>query len=229
MQKTVIIVAGGLGLRMNSELPKQFLPINDLPLIFHTIRTFHTYDNNLRFLIALHPNYFKLFLSLVEKHTPGIRYELTQGGDTRFQTVKTALQQVTDEEIVAVHDAVRPFVSHPVIRECFSIAEQKGNAIPVVGVIDSLRVADQKGNRPVNRSEMRIVQTPQVFQSKILRAAYQQNYHPSFTDDATVLETLGISINLVEGNSENIKITTPDDLLFAEYRLNQTKKGDIFS
>ena len=223
MHKYAIIVAGGKGERMGSELPKQFLEVQGKPILIHTIEKFKTTFQDIEIILALPENQIDFWEELcVLHHFPFSPKRVVKGGKTRFESVKNALELVTEVGLVAIHDGVRPLVSSETIKKCFLHAKDKGNAIPVVDVVDSLRhVSKQEGtNKSVTRSCYKAVQTPQCFNSEIILKAYQQDFSPAFTDDASVVEKLGEAINLVEGNTENIKITTQQDLLLAEVLLS---------
>lgn len=222
MQQYVIIVAGGSGRRMKSDIPKQFIEINGIPIIIKTIRCFLEYNKAIRIIICVHTNYKPYLENLL------IKFELNEkeilialGGETRFDSVKNGLQFVDDDAaIVGIHDAARPFVSAQTIGFCYDTAATKGNAVPCISVNESLRKISNNINSSVNRNEYKIIQTPQCFLASKIKKAFTQPYITSFTDDATVLEAMGESINLVEGNPENIKITSPFDLIVASAILN---------
>jgi 2-C-methyl-D-erythritol 4-phosphate cytidylyltransferase len=216
MKKTAIIVAGGSGTRMKHELPKQFLLLYGVPVLMHTITCFYTYDRNLELIIALPKPYREYWKDLCAEHGFEINHAVVDGGLTRFDTVKNSLAAVQYKGLVAVHDGVRPLVSRAVIDRCFAVAAEKGIAIPCIPVSESLRVQNGDRSDPVDRTPYRLIQTPQVFRWEILQKAYEGEYLPEFTDDAGVVERAGFAITLVEGNPENIKITTPADLLIAE-------------
>ena len=213
MQLYAVIVAGGSGKRMQTETPKQFLELAGKPVLMRTIERFKTFDDSIEIIIVLPENQIEYWTFVQKKYSFSIRHKIAKGGATRFHSVKNGLELVPEHSLVAIHDGVRPFVSADTIKRCFETAEKLGNAIPVVTVSDSLRMITNEGNIPIDRQLVRIIQTPQTFNSSIIKKAYQQEYRYEFTDDATVLETLGEKINLVEGNKENIKITTPEDLL----------------
>ncbi len=215
MQKNVIIVAGGSGSRMNSDIPKQFIPINNLPILMHTINKFYQFDKLMKIILVLPENQIDYWDKLVDIYSFKLQIEIAKGGKTRFESVKKGLAFVNDG-IVGIHDAVRPFVSLQTIDNVFKLAENLGNAIPVIPVNDSVRVLSEFGNMHFDRNNVKIVQTPQCFDVDLLKKAYLQDYNNQFTDDASVVENLGIKINLTEGNVENIKITTPFDLIFAK-------------
>ena len=206
----VIIVAGGKGLRMGSEIPKQFLPVAGKPILMRTIERFHEYDPALNIILVLPESQQAYWHQLCEEHHFDIKHQIANGGDTRFQSSKNGLALIPDDEdgVVGIHDGVRPFVSKEVIEECFETAREEYAAIPVYAVTDTLRYIDQHGGgKNVLRSDYRVVQTPQTF---------NQEYKEQFTDDASVVESLGCQVAMVEGNRENIKITTPFDIKIAE-------------
>lgn len=219
MQKTVIIVAGGNGNRMRSDIPKQFLEIDNKPILMHTIEKFYQFDNLINIILVLPENHIKYWHAIVNKYNFPIHVSLIKGGETRFHSVKNGLALVEDG-IVGIHDAVRPFVSFETIKAAYLLAELKGNAIPVISVNDSIRIINKETNNHIERDLVKIVQTPQCFDVKCIKNAYQQDFDPTFTDDASVLEKYGNEIFLSEGNSENIKITTPIDLKIANILKN---------
>lgn len=216
----VIIVAGGKGMRMGCELPKQFIPVAGKPVLMRTIERFYQFNRNLNFIIVLPQSQQAYWRSLCAEHHFTISHTVVNGGDTRFASSKNGLSCIPDDAqgLVAIHDGVRPFVSVDVIDRCFNEARTNGTAIPVVPTIDSLRQIDTETGDTftVNRSLFQAVQTPQVFDITLARKAFNQPYSDKFTDDASVIESLGIKINTVEGNRENIKLTTPFDLKIAE-------------
>jgi 2-C-methyl-D-erythritol 4-phosphate cytidylyltransferase len=216
MNLFALIVAGGTGTRMGTEIPKQFLEIAGKPVLMHTIERFHTFNKSIKIITVLPENQFGFWKELQKKYSFTISQTLAAGGTSRYVSVKNGLKEVDDNGLVAVHDGVRPLVSIETIKRCFADAEIFGNAIPVISPSDSLRMITEQGNMPVNRNFLKIIQTPQVFNAKLIRKAYLQDYSPDFTDDATLLEKTGESIHLVEGNRENIKITNPEDLIIAE-------------
>lgn len=214
--RAVIIVAGGKGIRMGVALPKQFLPVGGVPVLMRTIRAFHTFDTTMQIVLVLPAEQQEFWYRLCLEHDFNIPCVVADGGDTRFQSVKNGLMRV-EADWVAVHDGVRPFVSHEVIKRCFELAELKKAVVPVVDVVETVRELVSDGSsRTVNRDQYKLVQTPQVFETDLLRRAYAQNYTPAFTDDASVVEALGVQVALTAGNRENIKITTPFDLQIGE-------------
>lgn len=216
VEKYAIIVAGGKGDRMQRELPKQFLTIGGTPILMRTIEAFYRYQQGIKIVLVLPKSQFELWAELCEKHQFNLPYQLTEGGQTRFHSVQNGLALVPQNTLVAVHDGVRPFVSAETIENCYNMAAIKGAVIPTIEAVDSIRFFDEKGNKSVNRSLYRMVQTPQVFESTLLKQAYTQHYTSLFTDDASVVEAQGHSIFIVDGNRENIKITTPYDLIIGE-------------
>jgi len=215
MKLYAVIVAGGSGKRMGSEMPKQYLEISGKPVLMHTLERFKLFNDSIEIITVLPENQLRFWNDLQKKYSFNIPHTLVKGGKARFFSVRNGLKFVDDSALVAIHDGVRPFVSIETIKRCFDMAEKLGNAVPVIPPSDTLRMVSEKGNTPVNRLLVRQVQTPQVFNSFLIRKAYQQDYLPEFTDDATVLERTGVKINLVEGNRENIKITTPEDLIIS--------------
>lgn len=219
MEKYAIIVAGGKGLRMGGEIPKQFLPVAGLPVLMHTIRRFHTYDPNLKVILVLPKEQQDYWQELCIKYQFVDNYTLADGGATRFQSSKNGLNLIHNNAkgYVAIHDGVRPFVSVDTIARCFEAAITKKAVIPVLNVTDTLRyVSANRNSENVQRSDYRLVQTPQVFDITLIKKAYKQEENSSFTDDASVVENIGQRVEMVEGNRENIKLTTPFDLKIAE-------------
>lgn len=221
MKRFAIIVAGGKGERMGNEIPKQFIPINGIPVLMHTLRTFYTFDPSINIILVLPSSQIATWQNLCSAHNFNILHTTTEGGATRFDSVKNGLALINSESLIAIHDGVRPLVSKQTLLNCFSTAETSGSAIPVTPVVETLRKISGIESKTVDRSQYRIVQTPQIFHYQIIAKAYQQDFDPTFTDDASVVESLGIKVNLVEGNSENIKITTPPDLRIASFLLSE--------
>jgi 2-C-methyl-D-erythritol 4-phosphate cytidylyltransferase len=216
MEKTVIIVAGGQGMRFNQELPKQFFYIRDRPLLMHTIDLFYFYDRKIQIIVGIKEEFMTHWESVCEQFHFDDPHILTPGGRTRFHTVKNALPKVNPGNLVAIHDAVRPLLYRRTIDDGYAAAEKDGAALPCVEIHDSIREIKEKGSEPVRRSSFRLVQTPQVFRYDLLMKAYEQEYSEEFTDDASVIEKAGFPVTLVAGNYENIKITTPEDMVYAE-------------
>ena len=221
----VIIVAGGKGLRMGSDIPKQFLPIGGKPVLMRTIERFREYSPTLQIILVLPKAQQDYWRELCQQHNfplpqqggarGGSSYLLADGGETRFHSVQHGLALIPDDAqgVVGVHDGVRPFPSIEVIRNCYETARTAKAVIPVIPVVETLRHITE-GTKP--RGDYRLVQTPQTFDIQLLKAANRQPYNDNFTDDASVVEAFGFDITLVEGNRENIKITTPYDLKLAE-------------
>jgi 2-C-methyl-D-erythritol 4-phosphate cytidylyltransferase len=217
MKKYAIIVAGGKGVRMGNEIPKQFLILQGKPVLMHSIERFYSYDTSIEIIVVLPSSQIDYWKELCYNHHFTIKHNIIAGGEQRFFSVRNGLDAITDiNSVVAIHDGVRPLVSPETIDRCFEMACEKGNAIPAIGVVDSVRVQNTGGNEILDRNMLHLIQTPQTFQTKILKEAFLQPWHAGFTDDATVVEALGQTINLVEGNRQNIKVTTPIDLIIAE-------------
>lgn len=216
MKKFALIVAGGSGNRMKTEIPKQFIEIAGKPILMHTLLNFKNFDPEIYIVLVLPKNQLSDWKFLCQKFSFDLKYELAFGGETRFQSVKNGLDKINENGIVFIHDGVRPLVSHQTILNCYQTAKEKGNALPVIPVTDSLRFANNKENKTVAREHFFRVQTPQTFQIQKIKAAYKNASSTQFTDDASVLEETGEKINLVEGNRENIKITYPEDLIISE-------------
>jgi len=222
--RVAIIVAGGKGERMGASTPKQFLELAGKPILMHTLEKFKKADPSIEIILALPENQIDFWEELFHKYQlPKVRHQIVKGGKTRFHSVQNALKLVEEDCIVAIHDGVRPLVSVETINNCFAAAEKNGNAIPIVEVVDSLRhySKQDKTSEAVSRTCYKIVQTPQCFNSEVILKAYQQDFDKLFTDDATVVEKLGETINLVPGNRGNIKITTTEDLIIAEAFIQQ--------
>jgi len=223
----IIIVAGGKGMRMGAEVPKQFLSIGGKPILMHTIESFHEYNPELGIILVLPQSQQEYWKQLCIEHSFKVSHTIVNGGDTRFESSRNGLAAIPDEEIgvAGIHDGVRPFASKEVIENCFETARDDFAAIPVMPVTDTIRYVDkQGGGKNVMRSDYRVVQTPQVFDIQLLKQAYNADYQESFTDDASVVESLGCQATMVEGNRENIKITTPFDIIVAEALLKSKQK-----
>jgi 2-C-methyl-D-erythritol 4-phosphate cytidylyltransferase len=216
MKKFVIIVAGGSGNRMHSDIPKQFINVNGKPILFYTLKCFDNYLKGIPIILVLPEPFIDYWKSITKKNDFAIDHQVTKGGQTRFHSVKNGLELITESAIVAIHDGVRPLVSKETLNRAFQKAEKEGNAIPSIAVTESMRRVEQDNSVYVNRDNYRMIQTPQCFHSELIKKAYEQVYKEEFTDDASVVEALGVKINLVEGNQENIKITRPADLKYAE-------------
>ncbi len=216
----VIIVAGGTGSRMQSTVPKQFIEVKGKPIIIHTIEKFIEFDEFINIIVCVHKDYMSDANFMLAEYFPQRNIQMVTGGETRFYSVKNGLNCITNvNDIVGIHDAARPFVSVDTIKRCFETAAHKGNAIPVSPVFESLRMVTNGINKAVSRDDFKVVQTPQCFVVSKIKEAFEQDYSPFYTDDATVLEGIDEPIFMVEGNPENIKITNPTDLKFAELYL----------
>jgi 2-C-methyl-D-erythritol 4-phosphate cytidylyltransferase len=216
MQRSTIIVAGGSGKRMGAALPKQFLLLKDRPLLMWTIEAFHLFDSAMQLVVVLPQDHHATWQELCAAHQFTIPHTLVSGGAERFHSTLEGLKTVTHEGLVAVHDGVRPLVSLELIARCFAAAEEHGAAIPAVPISSSVRQIQDHGSHAVDRSRLRTVQTPQCFKVPLLRRAFELPYDPAFTDEATLVERLGVDVQLVDGEERNIKVTTPFDLLVAE-------------
>lgn len=222
MKYYAIIVAGGSGSRMKSELPKQFLLLNDKPVLFYTIEAFYNSDLKPEIILVLNSEYHKYWSDLCTQYNFQIPHKIANNGEQRFHSVKNALNLIEDtESIIAVHDAVRPIISNELITRSFDLAKQHDAVIPVVTSKDSVRIKHGGHTVAVNREDILLVQTPQTFKSDLLKKAYLQPFNPTFTDDASVVEKAGKSIFITEGDYKNIKITYPEDLLIAELYLKK--------
>lgn len=216
LKKFALIVAGGSGNRMNQTVPKQFLELAGKPILMHTFDAFQRFDSTIEFILVLPADQFDYWKELCTRHTFNIPHQLTAGGSLRFNSVKNGLNVIKDDGVVFIHDGVRPLVSGQTLQNCLDGTLEKGNALPVVPVTESVRFVDESDSRALDRSKYFLVQTPQTFKVSIIKAAYNQPYSEWYTDDASVLENSGTTINTVVGNRENIKITYPEDLIQAE-------------
>ena len=216
MKKHIVIVAGGKGLRMGGDMPKQFLPVCGKPVLMRTMEAFHAYDASMHLILVLPVSQQEYWKQLCEEYHFALPHDIANGGETRFHSVMNGLALVEGDGVVGVHDGVRPFVSQEVIARCYGEAITQKAVIPVIGVVETVRHLTGDGSETVPRDHYKLVQTPQVFDVALLRRAYQQPYTELFTDDASVVEALGEKVYLVEGNRENIKLTTPFDLKLAE-------------
>jgi len=221
MKTYALLLAGGKGLRMGAELPKQFLLLAGKPVLMHTLEAFHKADATTELILVLPAEHQEFWAELCTKHAFTLDHQVATGGVVRFDSVRNGLKLIKEEGLIAVHDGVRPLVSPALIQRCFAKALEKGAAIPVFELTESIRRVEGPRSFAEDRSRYRSVQTPQTFRSEILRLAYEQPFQPVFTDDAAVAEAAGYEIALVEGNRENIKITTPQDLLLAEQLLKR--------
>lgn len=217
--KYALIVAGGKGGRMGTDLPKQFLPIGGKPVLMRTLEAFYRYSSEIQLILVLPHSQQDYWLELCVKYNFTLPHLIADGGETRFHSVKNGLALIQEDGLVAVHDGVRPFVSQDVIARCYELAETKKAVVPVIGVVETVRQINENGSVTVDRDRYKLVQTPQVFDVALLKKAYEQSYTSAFTDDASVVEAFGVSVCLTDGNRENMKITTPFDLKLAEFLL----------
>ncbi|MDP2887393.1 MAG: 2-C-methyl-D-erythritol 4-phosphate cytidylyltransferase [Bacteroidota bacterium] len=224
MKKFVIIVAGGSGSRMGSEIPKQFLQLCEKPVLMHTIQVFFDFDPESELILVLPDAQKNLWKELCLKHSFSLPQQIVSGGETRFHSVQNGLKLIQEEGIVFIHDGVRPLVSRETLERCNHMAQKNGNAIPVLSINESLRKQKGLQSVSVDRTLYLSVQTPQTFRSEVILKSYLQPYQPDFTDDASVAEKAGFPIFMVEGNRENIKITNPTDLIVAEAFLQEKVK-----
>jgi len=219
-----LIVAGGKGTRIKSKVPKQFLELNGLPVLMHTILAFYRYSDKITIILVLSEDDFKAWESLCIQYNFHKPLILQRGGDSRFQSVKNGLDKIEGDGLVAIHDGVRPMVDEDIIGASFRMAAVHQSAVAAVRLKESVRIMDQDSTKAVDRSRFRLIQTPQTFQVSLIKKAYQQREDPDLTDDASVAERAGCRIALFEGSYENIKITTPEDLVIAEALMK--KKGN---
>ncbi len=211
MNNVVIIVAGGSGLRMKTEIPKQFMILGNKPVLQHTIEKFYFFNKNIKIILVLPENHIEYWKKICMEYSFSIGHQIVTGGKERFFSVKNAVDTIKNADLVAIHDGVRPCVALTTIENTFKSAAFYGNAIPSVSAIDSVRIEKDLQNFPVDRKTVKLIQTPQIFKFEILKKAYNQPYNEFFTDDASVVEKLGEKIHLVEGNRSNLKITTVED------------------
>lgn len=216
MERYAIILAGGAGTRMKTGIPKQFIPIQGLPVLMHSFKRFRDFDPKMKLIAVLPEEHISLWKDLCTEFSFDIEHQIVRGGKERFFSVKNGLQNINDDTLVAIHDGVRPFVSNDTLERVFNTAKLKGNAVPAIKLTQSLRKLDHDGSISQNREDFRLIQTPQCFNSTLIKNAYQAEYLKDFTDDASVLEHSGHPIHLVDGNPENIKITLPMDIRIAE-------------
>lgn len=225
MLKYAIIVAGGSGTRMGGSLPKQFLLLNNKPVLYYTLETFLKAYDDLQIILVLPAEYTDMGQEIIDAWFDKDRIRITTGGDTRFQSVKNGLQLINEESIIFVHDGVRCLLTTSLIHACYEKALQTGSAIPAVKSKDSVRLITEEGNDAFDRNNVMLVQTPQTFHSKILLPAFNIDYKDKFTDEASVVEAYGLKVSLVEGEETNIKITKPVDMLIAEVILSNRKQS----
>lgn len=211
-----LIVAGGKGTRIKSKLPKQFLELKGKPILIHTLEAFYRYSENITIILVLPEDDFAIWNDICKKYNFTKPVILQKGGETRFQSVKNGLEKIEGNGLVAIHDGVRPLVSEDIIGASFRLAAVHQSAVAAVRLKESIRMTDQDNTKAMDRSRFRLIQTPQTFSIELIKQAYQLKEDPTMTDDASVVEKLGHTISLFEGSYENIKITTPEDLIVAE-------------
>ncbi|MEZ4757356.1 MAG: 2-C-methyl-D-erythritol 4-phosphate cytidylyltransferase [Flavobacteriales bacterium] len=216
MDRSTILVAGGSGRRLGGPVPKQFQTVKGRPLLMWTIEAFHRFDAEMPLIVVLPQEHFDIWKALCMGHGFLVPHEVVAGGEQRWHSVKAGLAKVQGDGLVAVHDGVRPLVSTALIARCFEAADRHAAAIPVMPVVPSIRETTADGSRALDRSRLLAVQTPQCFHTDLLRKAFEQPYDPTFTDEATLVERLGVRVALVEGEDNNIKVTTPMDMRMVE-------------
>lgn len=227
MRKIALIVAGGNGSRMNSDIPKQFLLLNNKPVLYYSIKAFLDAYEDMEVILVLPAEHIGKGQEIIDGYFDNSKFKITAGGRTRFHSVKNGLSLIEKEDaIIFVHDGVRCLLTINLINECYQAALALGTAVPAVTCMDSVRMVTNAGNKILDRKKIKQVQTPQTFHSKILIPAFAIDYKDKFTDEATVVEAFGLKVNLIEGEINNIKITTPVDLIMAECLLN-AKPGNI--
>ncbi len=225
---SVVIVAGGKGSRAGGEIPKQFQLLGEKPMLMRTIEVFYNFDPAMRIVVVLANEYRDFWNELCQRHRFEIRHSIVDGGETRFHSVKNGLSQISVDQIVGIHDAARPFVTKEVIERCYREAfDFRCGIIPVVEEKNSVRLITGYENTALDRTKIRVVQTPQVFPADLLKNAYETPYLDKFTDDASVAEDAGIQIKLVKGDEQNIKITTPLDMMFADFLCKRSPFSDF--
>lgn len=218
MSISVIITAGGVGKRMGASVPKQFIPINDKPILMYTLARFYQYDPQIQLILTLPEGWVHYWENLLIENDFKIPHRIITGGAERFDSVRNALEYCSGKYI-AIHDGVRPLVSRDTLDRCFHAVRSKKAVIPVISVLESMRMVHGSGSKVVDREQFLLVQTPQCFDADLIKEAYQMTSDSSFTDDASVLESMGHRVHTVEGNRENIKITTSFDVQIAQYLL----------
>ncbi len=220
IKKYAVIVAGGQGIRMGSVIPKQFLPLLGKPMLCHAIESFAQAMPGIHLILVLPANQVGSAQTVLRSYIGNIDVTTVAGGETRYHSVQNGLKQITGEGVVFVHDGARPLISGELIMRCYEQAIEKGSAVPVIPLVESARIVDGEQSKPLDRENLRIVQTPQTFRTEVILPAFRQAYIPSFTDEATVLEAYGTTVHLIDGMPDNIKVTTPNDMIVAEALLN---------
>jgi 2-C-methyl-D-erythritol 4-phosphate cytidylyltransferase len=221
MKKYAIIAAGGSGIRMGSNIPKQYIELKGKPILWHTLDTFLKAYDDINIILVVARDYLEMGENILQYLNPRARITLITGGPTRFDSVKNGLQHVHHLSIVFIHDGVRCLLSTQLIHRCYENALEHGNAVPAISAVDSVRIQNNGGNEIIPREKVKLIQTPQTFNSEILKRGYAQSFNEAFTDEASVVERLGIRINLIAGEETNIKITRPIDLIIAEKILEE--------
>lgn len=222
-EKYLVIVAGGKGLRMGSAVPKQFLPLCGKPVLYYAIHAFRMTFPDIKVIMVLPKEHISYAQMVLQAFPERIDAEIVAGGVSRFHSVQNGLKQVHNDSVVFIHDGVRPLVSADLIRRCYEQALEKGSAIPAIAVKDSMRVVEGETSKAIDREQLRIIQTPQTFLSDLIVPAFNQKYNASFTDEATVAEAFGVKVHLIEGERNNIKVTTPEDMAVAEALMKITQ------
>lgn len=224
MKKYAIIVAGGTGSRMKGDIPKQFLLLGGKPILQYSLEAFYDYSPDVPLIIVVHSDFIEYWKQLCSKYNITIPFEVIEGGETRFDSVKNGLKKIKENGLVAIHDAARPLISVDFIAQLFHEAEKYGSAMPGIFLNDTIRIIEGDATHQIDRTILRSMQTPQVFRVSELQTAYEQSYQKMFTDDASVMQSAGFPLHLSEGMQENIKITHSQDITFAEFFLKGQKK-----
>ncbi len=228
MKKYAVIVAGGSGVRMGTNVPKQFLDLRGKPVLWYTIEAFLQAFNDISVILVVPATHMEKGLLIARSSSDNNRVLVTEGGETRFHSVKNGLDHVQEKSVVFVHDGVRCLLTTSLIQRCFEKTIENGNAIPAIAAVDTIRLETIEGNTQIDRQKVKIIQTPQTFYSDSIKAAFEQDFDESFTDEASVVEKYGMKIHLIEGEPANIKITRPMDILLAE-RILEERGGGVSS
>ena len=227
MKKIALIVAAGNGSRMNNTVPKQFLFLKNKPVLYYSMKAFLDSYNDIEIILVLPEEHIAKGQEIIDGYFDASKIKITSGGRTRFHSVQNGLSLIKDQDaIIFVHDGVRCLLTKDLIERCYQSALEFGTAIPVIECRDSVRLLTNNGSKVLDRNKVKLVQTPQTFHSKILLAAFHIDYKDGFTDEATVVEAFGLKVNLIEGETNNLKITTPADLFIAEFILNAGLNSD---
>jgi len=219
MKKYAIIVAGGTGTRMNSDVPKQFMLLNGKPVIQYSVEAFYSFDASIQIILVIHPEFRAYWENLTHTFNITIPHAIVPGGETRFDSVKNGLMTIDGNGFIAIHDAARPLINARFVETVFNTAKKYGSAMPGIVLHDTIRMIDNDNSHQLDRTLLRAMQTPQVFKVTELKQAYNQSYQPVFTDDASVMQSAGFPLHLMDGSAVNIKITNPHDLDVAEVLL----------